>query len=86
MSNVNLDPRDPVVSHELGHTLQAKMLQDKGLSYLLDYVVLIPGNDHRSHPMEQDANRRAGLPPEFPYTDTPSTWKSPFHYSVQSHP
>jgi RHS repeat-associated protein len=86
VSNINLSPRDPIISHELGHTMQAKMLQEKGLSYLLDYLVLIPGNDHRSHPMERDANRRAGLPSEFPYTDTPSTWTSPFHYSVQSHP
>jgi hypothetical protein len=86
VSNYNLDPRDPIISHELGHTIQAKMLQDKGLSYLLSYAVLRPGNDHRSYPMERDANLRAGLPVEFPFIDTSSNWKSPFTYSVQGHP
>ena len=85
VSNYNLDPRDVVISHEIGHMLQAQMLERLGYNYLLSYVALLTGS-HATHPMEQDANRRAGLPPDFPDNGKPSGYVSPFIYQVRGHP
>jgi RHS repeat-associated protein len=83
VSNYNLSPTDPIISHELGHTGQA---DESDLLYLPSYALFALFHGHDTHPMELDANRRANLPPGFPLVQPPATWHSPFNYRVTSQP
>lgn len=57
VSTSNVVPGGATLAHELGHTEQAQLLGDR---YLPGYVSFFELN-WSAHPMEQDANRRAGL-------------------------
>lgn len=67
ISSLNASDNPTLIRHELGHVEQAK---EMGLLYMPTYVVqwLLAcahyGLDdaHKYHPMEVDANARAGLP------------------------
>lgn len=72
ISSTEVAPGSPLMRHEMGHTEQAREL---GILYLPTYVGLaiataLQGGAsamHANHPMEIDANRRAGLPARWPH-------------------
>ncbi len=59
--SIEADPSNSLFQHEYGHYLQS---QSVGWSYLSKYALpsafdVLSENDHRLHPVEQDANARA---------------------------
>jgi len=71
ISSTKAPPEGPLMRHEMGHVEQAREL---GLFYQAAYIGLAigtairagPNQMHTFHPMEVDANIRAGLPAHWP--------------------
>jgi len=79
VSTVNVSPHGELLAHEVGHTPDA---QEMGSMYFLNYLRLLPGTTHATHPMEQAANNRANLPPDWSGGYRTEDWVNPFNLTV----
>lgn len=80
VSTVYVAPDSELLAHELGHTQQYRDARGRTDIFNSAYIVgaVLSGFDHSAHPMEQDANRRVGLPVSWPSERSAPDWEFPF--------